>query len=200
LGYCVTGSNHDIGFGRADGPEFDKPAWIFGPSGGAGMYSREMLRDLGGFDEDFFMYYEDVDFSFRAQLKGYKCIYVPTALIYHAEGGSSGLLPRNRNFYFARNSLLVIMKNFPAPLLVKSLPVILWEVAKRTLSPLVKGDASALLGYCSALRMTGDFLRKRRQTQSAIRVPVREIGEMLNRNRCVLKRIDIHGRPCEERP
>jgi len=155
LGYSIAGTNHDIGFGKPLGPEFERPMWILGPSGGAGMYRREIFERIGGFDEDFFMYFEDVDFSVRAQLAGYRCIYVPSAKIYHAEGGSSGSLPRSKNFFFARNSLWTVIKNYPASFLLRYSPALLCEMLKRALSPLRKGDASAIAGYCSALFSLG---------------------------------------------
>jgi len=62
---------------------FNKPAWVFGACAGAALYRKRMLDDIGLFDEDFFLLYEDVDLSFRAQLRGYRCIYVPDAIVYH---------------------------------------------------------------------------------------------------------------------
>lgn len=56
---------------------------MFGACAGAAIYRRSMLEDIGLFDEDFFIAQEGVDLSFRAQLKGYKCLYVPTAVVYH---------------------------------------------------------------------------------------------------------------------
>ncbi len=56
---------------------------IFGACAGAALYRTAMFRDIGLFDEDFFILYEDVDLSFRAQLKGYECLYVPDAIAYH---------------------------------------------------------------------------------------------------------------------
>lgn len=199
LGYSITGTNHDIGFGLEDGSQFQSRIWLFGPCGGAGMYRRSMLEEVGGLDEDFFMYYEDVDLSFRAQLVGHKCIFVPTARVYHVEGASGAELPKPKNYYFARNSLVVILKDFPGSLLVKYSPVLCWEMAKRALSPLLRGDASALMGYGAALGVIGESLRKRREVQRRRKVPVRYIEDILRKNRSVLKEINLRGRPAEER-
>ncbi|GAB4344556.1 MAG: glycosyltransferase family 2 protein [Candidatus Abyssubacteria bacterium] len=200
LGYSIRGTNHDLGFGLKDGPDFQERRWIFGPCGGAGAYRRSLFEDIGGFDEDFFMYYEDVDYSFRAQLAGHKCVFVPGARIYHAEGGSGASLPEPRNYYFARNSLVVILKDFPARLMVKHAPAILWEVARRAGSPLLRGDSSAVRGYVAAVGLMGAILRKRRWVQRQRRVPDRYIEEILKRNRSVVKEINLKGRPVEERP
>jgi GT2 family glycosyltransferase len=146
------------------------------------------------------MYYEDVDFSFRAQLAGHKCVFVPTARIHHAEGGSGASLPRPRNYYFARNSLAVILKDFPARLILKHAPTILWEIAKRAGSPLLRGDASAVRGYAAAVRQIGAILQKRRRVQRQRRVPDNYIEEILKRNRSVIREINLNGRPGGEHP
>jgi hypothetical protein len=195
LGYSITGTNHDIGFGVLDGPEFSEKKWIFGPCGGAGMYRRDMLEDVGRFDEEFFMYYEDVDFCFRAQLAGHRCIFVPAARVHHIEGAGSGTLPRPRNYYLARNSLAVIAKNFPASILIRNLHVISWEIIKRTCSPALKGDFSALSGYLSGLIGLAKSLAKRRSIQKLKSTPDADIERILRDNLSVLGEIDLQGRP-----
>lgn len=200
LGYSITGTNHDIGFGMSDDSFVESHNWIFGPCGGAGMYRRQMFETTGLFDEDFFMYYEDVDYCFRAQLTGHKCISVPAARIHHAEGASGGTLPKSRNYYFARNSLRVIVKNYPRQLILKYCHVIAWEIIKRTLSPLVKGDASALAGYIAALGEAGRTLKKRGEVQKRKTVPDRYIEGILVRNRSILKEINLSGRPVGDLP
>jgi GT2 family glycosyltransferase len=198
LGYCITGTNHDIGFGLEDGPQFEKSDWIFGPCGGAGIYRRGVFDEAGLFDEDFFMYYEDVDHSFRAQLAGHKCIFVPKARVYHTEGASTGALPKSKNYYFSRNSFAVILKNFPAGLLLRYFHVLLWEMAKRVCSPMLRGDVSALLGYLSTFGQIGGIIRKRREVQRRRRVAIDYIENILKKNRSVLKQINLRGRPAEE--
>jgi GT2 family glycosyltransferase len=198
LGYSITGTNHDVGFGLKDGPQFGERKWVFGPCGGAGMYRRNVFEDAGLFDEDFFMYYEDVDHGFRAQLAGHRCIFVPTARVYHTEGGSGGSLPKPKDYYFARNAFAVIVKNYPARVMLKHLHVIVWEMAKRAGSPLMKGSASALLGYLAGLGRIGATLKKRRDVVRHKRVPDDYIEDILKRNRSVLKEINLQGRPVEE--
>ena len=200
LGYSITGANHDIGFGLEDGVRFDTRRWVFGPCGGAGMYRRSLFEEVGPFDEDFFMYYEDVDFSFRAQLAGHRCMFVPTARVYHAEGGSVEALPRLKNYYFARNSIAVIVKDFPRGLILRHFHVISWEIAKRIISPLLRADVSALRGYLAALGLIGDLLKKRRKVQERMKVPESYIETILIENRSVVKEINLRGRPVEELP
>ena len=195
LGYDITGTNHDIGFGLADGPQFDEGKWIFGPCGGAGMYRRSIFREIGPLDEDYFMYYEDVDLAFRAQMAGHKCIFVPSARVYHIEGAGTDTLPRRRNYYLARNALTVIAKNFPRSLLIRYCHVLFWEILKRVGSPALKGDFSALSGYFSALWRLGEILEKRAAIQRLKKASDDDIEAILIENRSVLKAINLQGRP-----
>jgi GT2 family glycosyltransferase len=101
---------------------FDKPMHIFGACAGAALYRRSMLDDIGLLDEDFAMIFEDVDLGFRAQLAGYRCVYVPTARVYHKVNATIGQYSRDYVYYGQRNIELVYFKNMPARLLIRSLP------------------------------------------------------------------------------
>ena len=71
--------------------------------------------DIGLFEETFFMYCEDVDLNWRAQLRGWKCVYLPEAIVYHhlsATGGGS-----LASYYVGRNTLWVIARDYPGDLL-----------------------------------------------------------------------------------
>ncbi|MCI0450439.1 MAG: glycosyltransferase family 2 protein, partial [Chlorobi bacterium] len=65
------------GHNEKDTGQYDEAEFIFGASAGAAFYKSEIFQSVGFFDEKFFAYYEDIDFSFRAQLMGYKCFYQP---------------------------------------------------------------------------------------------------------------------------
>jgi GT2 family glycosyltransferase len=88
--------NYDRGYGEEDTGQYDQEEFIFGPSGAAPLYRREMLEDvrMGNeyFDSLFFMYREEVDLAWRAQLLSWKCRYTPKAVAYHVRGYS----PKNR--------------------------------------------------------------------------------------------------------
>ena len=94
----------------------DQPGEIFGATGGGALYCTAMLSDIGLFDEDFFMYYEDVDLSFRAQLAGWKVRYTPKAIAYHKVGASSQKVPGLAMFNTFKNLPLVLIKNVPGRL------------------------------------------------------------------------------------
>ena len=97
------------------------PAAAFGsreevllPSACAALYRRDMLDRVGPFDPDFFLYCEDTDLGLRARRAGWRCLYVPTAVVYHHYSGSAGRASVAKAFYVERNRLYTVIKNFPA--------------------------------------------------------------------------------------
>ncbi len=83
------------------------------PSGSAALYRREMLEEIGLFDESFFLYCEDTDLGLRARWAGWECWYVPDAIVEHRYSHSSGQASALKAYYVERNRLFVIFKNFP---------------------------------------------------------------------------------------
>ena len=94
----------------------DKPGEVFGATGGGAIYRAAMFDDIDMFDEDFFMYYEDVDLSFRAQLAGWKVRFTPKAIAYHKVGASSKKVPGLAVYNTFKNLPLVFIKNVPGRL------------------------------------------------------------------------------------
>lgn len=100
---------------------YENYEWVFGACAGAALYRTKMLEDVGLFDDDFFLLYEDIDLSFRAQLKGYKCLYVPEAIVYHNASSSIGHDSNLSIYYSHRNLEWVYIKNMPCKLLLRTL-------------------------------------------------------------------------------
>lgn len=98
----------------------NSPEWVFGACAGAALYRTRMFKDIGFFDEDFFLLNEDIDLSFRAQLSGYKCIYEPKAIVYHKASASIVYDSTVSIYYGHRNLEWVYIKNMPAGLILKS--------------------------------------------------------------------------------
>ena len=99
---------------------------IFSACGGAALYRKRILDEIGVFDENFFAYFEDVDLSWRANNAGYKNILCPTARCYHICGASTGAVRYNefKSRQSGRNSILLPLKNEPAlMLLANALPL-----------------------------------------------------------------------------
>jgi len=158
-GYTMAGAGHLRGRGKSS-QTYPNEEWIFGASAGAGLYRTRMLEDIGGFDEDYFLLYEDVDLSFRAQLAGYRCRYVPTAVVRHMATWSIGYDSPTSVYYGHRNLEWTYLKNMPNRLLVKTLPIHLayilaslafFAVSGR-IAPYIKSKTDALKGIRCALR------------------------------------------------
>ena len=94
----------------------DKPGEVFGATGGGAIYRAAIFNNIDMFDEDFFMYYEDVDLSFRAQLAGWKVRFTPEAIAYHKIGASSKKVPGLAVYNTFKNLPLVFIKNVPGKL------------------------------------------------------------------------------------
>lgn len=92
-------------------------SFVFSGSGGGSLYSVEMFREMGVFDEKFFMYYEDTDVSFRAQLYGYTVYYTDQAIAYHKQGASSSKVSGLGVRQAFRNLPTFYIKNMPTALL-----------------------------------------------------------------------------------
>lgn len=119
-GYSYVGAGLLRGRG-APASEFSRSEMVFGACAGAALYRRQMLEELKGFDEDYFLIYEDVDLSFRAQLKGYQCLYVANAVAFHMASYSIGYDSAISVYHGHHNIERVFLKNMPAKLLLASL-------------------------------------------------------------------------------
>lgn len=191
--YYSCGVASQRGCLQRDGEDFSRPEYVFGACAGAAMYRRAMLDDIGLFDEDFFAYNEDVDLSFRAQLMGYKCLFVPEAIVYHHSGGTSGHHSRMAFYLTRRNSMDVVTKNLPGTLLARNLPLILFHHLAGDLWHIFSGRGKetvrSRLENVKNLRKT---LRKRRQIQGQRRVSTRYIASLLVTGRTMEKiRFDL---------
>ena len=95
---------------------------VFAPCAAAALYRRAAFDDVGGFDERFFCYFEDVDLGFRLRLRGHRCRYVPDAIVRHVSSALSGYRSRFAVYHGERNAVWTFVKNMPAPLLWLYLP------------------------------------------------------------------------------
>lgn len=91
---------------------------ILFPPGCGGMFLKTVFEEIGLFDEDFFAYGDDAEIGIRARLAGWKCYYVPKAILYHKSSGSTGQYSPFKAFYVERNRLWITIKYFPWPLLL----------------------------------------------------------------------------------
>ncbi|MCY4018862.1 MAG: glycosyltransferase family 2 protein [Chloroflexi bacterium] len=180
--FGIDGSAGNRGAWERDIGQYDRVEYVFGACGGAAAYRRSMLDDIGLLDDDFFFLLEDVDLAWRAQLGGYKAMYVPSALVYHHLSASGGGL--TASYYDGRNSIWVLVKNMPSSLIRKYAGLILIRqvsLAWQALRAWRGAEARARLrGTVRGLLTVGSAIRKRRQIQGSKVVPDTYIDSILS--------------------
>jgi GT2 family glycosyltransferase len=168
------------GHGERDRGQFDAPEAVLSPCGGAAMYRRRTIDDVGSFDDDFVAYLEDVDWGMRAQLRGWSCRYVPAARCFHMGSATTDrpALSRRHALLLRRNGLLLTLKTFPASALVLHLPrIVLFNAGWCVGSVRVGLGSTHLAAWRNALAMLPATLRKRRAIQRRRTVSRRELGD-----------------------
>jgi GT2 family glycosyltransferase len=177
----LSGLPYRLGHGERDRGRFDKPGYVFGACAAAALYRREMLDEVGLFDEDFVSYCEDGDLSFRAQLAGYRCFYVPGAVVYHMGSASTGgKRSPTATRLGSRNSFSLLVKNLPLSAVPHILPFFLAGQLARTITAAATGSLRAHLeGLAGAWRHLPLMLRKRAEIQKRKRLSDAEIRGLL---------------------
>jgi GT2 family glycosyltransferase len=155
---------------------------VFSACAGAAMYRSSVLSEVGGFDEDFFCYCEDVDLGFRLQLAGYRCLYVPNAIVHHVGSAISGLGSDFTFYYGHRNLVWTYFKNMPGWAFWRYLPAhiiinilfIMWFTYRGRGKVMLRAQFDAIKGLPK-------MLRKRRHIQANRKVPPSSILKLLSR-------------------
>ncbi|MEI6151987.1 MAG: glycosyltransferase family 2 protein [Chitinophagia bacterium] len=151
------------GYGFKDGPSFSKNKEIFSASGGSVMIRNSIFKEVGYFDEKFFAYLEDVDWCFRAQLMGYKGVFVSASIIFHHVSATTKKLSTLGEYLTVRNTLAMIYKNFPNRLKLKySFNIIYSMIARLFIDLNARRMLSTLRGQLAFFKMY-PALRKNRK-------------------------------------
>ena len=198
------GQNRGRGSGQLDRGQFDREEEVLWPDGCAAMYRREMLDTIGGFDEDFFAYADDAELGLRARIAGWRCLYVPDAVVRHHRGASLGVLSARRLELIERNRILLATKLFPWSLLwlngvyhAARVSAGIWaalkgrgEVARFPgLSGKMRVASALTKGLFSAMRMAPRMLRKRRDVDRYRKLSPKQVRRLILDNRISLKEL-----------
>lgn len=176
----IAGTTIDIGRDAVDGPAWNLPRKVFGGCGGATAYRRRMLDAVGFLDPDFFLIYEDVDLSFRAQLSGYDCVYIPGAIVYHRYRVTISRAPSRQVFYSQRNIEFVYLKNMPLGLLLQSVPQrLMYEVGAAIYFARQRVGSAFWRAKLDVLRCLPLILRKRRGIQKRRTITTSQLRAIL---------------------
>ncbi len=160
--------------------EFNNYQAVGAVSGCSFAIRSDMLKNINGFDPDFFLYQEDADLSWRIRFAGGKIMYVPESVIYHKFKLS--ILP-GKEFYLERNRYLILLKNFDSKTLLLLLPaLVVTEIVTMGHAALngPKYIKSKLLAYIWIIQNIKSILTKRHETLSKKRITDREIFRLLD--------------------
>jgi GT2 family glycosyltransferase len=177
----ADGIPRNRGVWQEDCGQYDGETVVFGGCGGGVAYRRKAWQQAGGFDERLFMYLEDVDLAWRLQLLGWEARFAPAARLYHhlsATGG--GALA---SYYTGRNTITVIAKDMPGPLIRRHFGRIVrgqWRVTRDALAAW-RGEAARarLRGQIAGLLRLPAALAWRREVQSKRKASLDAIGALL---------------------
>ncbi len=167
--------------GAQENPLEVEPYEVFGPSAAAALYRREMLDEVGLFDEAYFAYYEDTDLAWRARLMGWRCLYVPTARVYHAHSATSRHGSPFKRYLLSRNLLWTVVKNYPSPDLWLRLPeIVFYNLLSIIYRLILERSWSPVRGSLAALRQMPRAFHWRRLIQDQRRVSSQDMRKLMS--------------------
>ncbi len=187
----LDGQNRGRGSGELDIGQYDQVEEVLWPDGCAAMYRRQMLAQIGLFDEDFFAYADDAELGLRARIAGWTCLYMPAAVVRHHRGSTLGVRSTRRLHLIERNRVLLAAKLFPWSLLwlngayyIARLAAGLWAAARhkgevgrhsglrgklQVATALIRADLAALLLLPRMLKKRRTLNRIRKLTPAQLR-------------------------------
>jgi len=181
--YHVSGLVWRMGHGSPVPTSVENECEVFSPCAAAALYRRSALRELGGFDEDYFCYVEDVDLGFRLRLAGHHCLYVPLSVAHHVGSGTTGGQHSDFTMYHGhRNLVWTFAKDMPGFLFWLLLPLhvslnlvsIIWFTLRGRGGVIWRAKRDALLGLPK-------MWRKRQHIQKTRVASIGEVWRQLDK-------------------
>ena len=164
--------------------EAAEPCEVFGPSGCFALYRRAMLHQIGGFDERFFAYLEDVDVAWRARAAGWSCVYEPEAVAHHHASASSRHGSAQKYFLVGRNRVWLIARNATKGRLLRAWPAMLaYDCAYVAYAAATDRTLAPLRGRVAGLRSWRQLRREQREQRRPIRLDSRNWRASLSQHR-----------------
>ena len=160
-----------------------KPRFVMSACAAASAYPRTAFEQVGGFDEDFFAYMEDLDLDMRLQLAGYPFLYLPQAIVRHVGSGSTGYRSDFATYYGQRNLIWAFVKNMPGFLFYLLIPAHIFFNLLYLFAGLFMPSGKALFrGKRDALRGLAAMLKKRSGIQSQRKITPFQFARLLDWN------------------
>lgn len=193
ISIAPDGSGMDRGWNQPDEGQYDTAFDVFGPTAGAGLYSRKALNVVGLFDEAFVAYYEDLDLAWRIRLAGWEARFSPSAIVHHKFSASFGQGNPLKTYLCERNRIWNLVRNYPWRYAGVTVP---WNLARNIAGPLpwtsgrdgsgkgpnptstVRAMARARIDAYAGIRLA---LEERRRRAAYRRVDPRTVGTWLRR-------------------
>jgi len=174
-GWCSTRGVHEVDHGQ-----YDARLPSVGGTGAGSIYRRAAIERAGGFDDDYFMYCEEVDLGLRVLMAGYTGLYVPEPVAYHVAGAKTGKTPEMPRRLLYRNQLITLVKDVPWTILWRALPKVLLYLHHQYRVERTNGSARvALDAYAGFLKMLPGTLRKRRRILRRRSITVADYRSMM---------------------
>lgn len=159
-----------------------EPVEVFGACAGAALYSRAMLEEVGGFDDSFFVYSEDVDVAWRARMSGWRCLYVPAAIVHHDNSATALHGSSFKHLHVGRNRVRLLAKNADRSLLRRyGLAMVAYDIAYVAVAALRDGSLAPLRGRLQGLREWRAYRRAGASRRPVELSPVRGARDALAR-------------------
>ncbi|MDQ6695214.1 MAG: glycosyltransferase family 2 protein [Chloroflexota bacterium] len=152
---------------------------VFGPSAGAALYKKEMLLEVGLFDERFFSYLEDADLAWRARVLGWRALHNPLAKVRHEYSATGGHNSPFKRYLLSRNRVWMLYKNMPEVLLRRNGLAIARYDLLAIVNGLLTRDRHLIRGRLEAVRRLGEFQISRRKITTSSHVQPETIEKML---------------------
>jgi GT2 family glycosyltransferase len=183
------GGSVGIGFLQKDDGRYDKSSSVFSAYGACMLVKREVFKDVGGFDADFFMMFEEVDLCWRARLRGYRIKYVPSSRLYHVKSVTIRKTYTSREFvlkYCFPNRLTSIIKNYEINNVFEKVPFVIalftiQTVYSAAVDRRMNYILSFLQGFMRVFVNIHKTIKKRTAVQSRRKIPDDELIKLMTK-------------------
>jgi GT2 family glycosyltransferase len=159
-----------------------EPVEVFGACGGAALHRRRMLDEVGGMDETYFFALDDVDLAWRARMRGWRCLYAPSAVVHHHHGATTAHGSDLKYFHVGLNRVRTLAKNADRGLLLRYGPgMVAYDVAYVAFAGIADRTLAPLRGRLRGLREWRAYRRAGAGRRPVELAPVRGLGAALGR-------------------
>jgi GT2 family glycosyltransferase len=172
-----------------------EPVEVFGACCGAALLRRTMLDQIGGFDESFFFALDDADLAWRAQMLGWRCLYVPAAVVHHHHGATVGHGSSLKYFHVGLNRVRMLAKNADTAQLRRyGAAIVAYDLAYIVFAGLTDHTLAPLRGRVQGLREWPAYRRAGAARRPVELAPTRGLRAALARRAAWLRNSAAHTR------